>query len=66
MDISIGALIQEVKLKQYMNLAVSLAEAVYGQTGANPPVGAVIAKNGRVIGIGAHLKKEKITRNELL
>ena len=40
-----------------MNLAVSLAETVYGQTGANPPVGAVIVKNGRVIGIGAHLKE---------
>lgn len=30
---------------------------VEGQTGTNPPVGAVIVKHGRIIGMGAHLKK---------
>ncbi len=41
----------------YLNYAIQLAEMVEGQTGTNPPVGAVIVKNGRIIGIGAHLKK---------
>lgn len=30
---------------------------VDGQTGVNPPVGSVVVKEGRIIGIGAHLKK---------
>ncbi|MEJ7511609.1 bifunctional diaminohydroxyphosphoribosylaminopyrimidine deaminase/5-amino-6-(5-phosphoribosylamino)uracil reductase RibD, partial [Staphylococcus lugdunensis] len=30
---------------------------VKGQTGVNPPVGAVVVKNGRIIGLGAHLKQ---------
>ncbi|MFX4303738.1 bifunctional diaminohydroxyphosphoribosylaminopyrimidine deaminase/5-amino-6-(5-phosphoribosylamino)uracil reductase RibD [Alicyclobacillus tolerans] len=40
----------------FMNLAYQLALTVDGQTSPNPPVGSVITKNGRVIGIGAHLK----------
>lgn len=43
-------------MNQYMNTAVELAEMVSGQTGENPPVGAVIVKEGRIIGMGAHLK----------
>lgn len=39
-----------------MELALSLARAVAGQTSPNPPVGAVVVKNGQVIGMGAHLK----------
>lgn len=44
-------------IKQYLEQAISLAEMVEGQTGVNPPVGAVIVKEGRIIGMGAHLKK---------
>ncbi|MFD1707300.1 bifunctional diaminohydroxyphosphoribosylaminopyrimidine deaminase/5-amino-6-(5-phosphoribosylamino)uracil reductase RibD [Siminovitchia sediminis] len=40
----------------YMKLALQLAEAVVGQTSPNPAVGCVVAKNGKVIGMGAHLK----------
>lgn len=39
-----------------MALALDLARAATGQTSPNPLVGAVIVKNGAVIGIGAHLK----------
>ncbi|OMP66101.1 bifunctional diaminohydroxyphosphoribosylaminopyrimidine deaminase/5-amino-6-(5-phosphoribosylamino)uracil reductase RibD [Domibacillus epiphyticus] len=40
----------------YMNLALSLAKGAAYQTSPNPPVGAVVVKDGRVIGMGAHLK----------
>ena len=40
----------------YMKLALELARAVKGQTYPNPPVGAVIVKNGMIRGLGAHLK----------
>jgi len=43
-------------LNRYMDMAVNLAKMSAGQTSVNPPVGAVIVKNGRVIGYGAHLK----------
>lgn len=42
--------------KMYMKLAMELAGSVNGQTSPNPPVGAVIVKEGRTIGVGAHLK----------
>lgn len=44
-------------MKYYLEHAIRLAEMVEGQTGVNPPVGAVIVKEGRIIGMGAHLKK---------
>lgn len=44
-------------MNQYMNMAMDLALMVDGQTGQNPPVGAIIVKDGRVIGLGAHLKQ---------
>lgn len=44
-------------MNNYLDKAISLAQMVEGQTGLNPPVGAVIVKNGRIIGIGAHLKQ---------
>ncbi|QLK86304.1 bifunctional diaminohydroxyphosphoribosylaminopyrimidine deaminase/5-amino-6-(5-phosphoribosylamino)uracil reductase RibD [Staphylococcus sp. 17KM0847] len=44
-------------MNNYIDYAVQLAEMVEGQTGVNPPVGAVIVKEGHIIGIGAHLKK---------
>lgn len=37
-------------------MAMNLAEMAADQTAKNPPVGAVIVKDGRVIGYGAHLK----------
>ncbi|MCY8223611.1 bifunctional diaminohydroxyphosphoribosylaminopyrimidine deaminase/5-amino-6-(5-phosphoribosylamino)uracil reductase RibD [Bacillus haynesii] len=40
----------------YMNLALELAKQGEGQTGANPLVGAVVVKDGEVVGMGAHLK----------
>jgi diaminohydroxyphosphoribosylaminopyrimidine deaminase/5-amino-6-(5-phosphoribosylamino)uracil reductase len=39
-----------------MRLALQLAESASGQTAPNPAVGAVVAKNGRIVGLGAHLK----------
>lgn len=41
----------------YMDTALSVAEATLGQTSPNPSVGAVVVKDGRIIGIGSHLKK---------
>jgi len=41
----------------YMRLAVELAAAAQGQTGSNPVVGCVIVKDGRIVGIGSHLKR---------
>lgn len=40
----------------YMKLALSLAAATKGQTSPNPQVGAVVVKNGEILGMGAHLK----------
>ncbi|MCP6652397.1 hypothetical protein NL518_30320, partial [Klebsiella pneumoniae] len=28
-----------------------------GQTGVNPAVGSVVVKDGRIVGLGAHLKQ---------
>lgn len=44
------------KHEKFMDLALSLARSVQGQTEPNPLVGAVIVKNGEVVGMGAHLK----------
>lgn len=41
----------------YMRLALHLAEAALGQTGTNPSVGCVVVKNGRILGMGAHLRQ---------
>ncbi|GAF14746.1 LOW QUALITY PROTEIN: diaminohydroxyphosphoribosylaminopyrimidine deaminase [Bacillus sp. JCM 19045] len=40
----------------YMKLALENARTMRGQTDPNPTVGCVLVKEGRVIGIGAHLK----------
>ncbi len=40
----------------YMKLALDLARNTAGQTSPNPVVGAVAVKNGKIIGMGAHLK----------
>lgn len=42
--------------KEYMDLAIKLARAAEGQTSPNPQVGAVVVKDGQIIGMGAHLK----------
>ncbi|MFC5531691.1 bifunctional diaminohydroxyphosphoribosylaminopyrimidine deaminase/5-amino-6-(5-phosphoribosylamino)uracil reductase RibD [Cohnella yongneupensis] len=41
----------------YMRLALQLAEGATGQTGVNPVVGCVVVKDGRIVGMGAHLKR---------
>ncbi|MGG0716980.1 bifunctional diaminohydroxyphosphoribosylaminopyrimidine deaminase/5-amino-6-(5-phosphoribosylamino)uracil reductase RibD [Robertmurraya massiliosenegalensis] len=41
---------------EYMNIALSLARATLGQTSPNPSVGAVLVKDGRLVGTGAHLQ----------
>ncbi|MFN0221132.1 bifunctional diaminohydroxyphosphoribosylaminopyrimidine deaminase/5-amino-6-(5-phosphoribosylamino)uracil reductase RibD [Paenibacillus sp. KR2-11] len=43
--------------EMYMRLALQLAGAASGQTGVNPVVGCVLVKDGRVVGMGAHLKR---------
>ncbi|TFE02994.1 bifunctional diaminohydroxyphosphoribosylaminopyrimidine deaminase/5-amino-6-(5-phosphoribosylamino)uracil reductase RibD [Jeotgalibacillus salarius] len=42
--------------EKWMNTAINLAKAAQGQTSPNPAVGSVVVKNGRVVGMGAHLK----------
>ncbi|UOY89649.1 bifunctional diaminohydroxyphosphoribosylaminopyrimidine deaminase/5-amino-6-(5-phosphoribosylamino)uracil reductase RibD [Bacillus glycinifermentans] len=42
--------------EHYMNLALELAKQGEGQTRANPLVGAVVVKDGQIVGMGAHLK----------
>jgi len=43
--------------EHYMGLALELARGTAGQTGINPAVGCVIVKEGRIIGLGAHLRR---------
>ncbi|MBR3320405.1 MAG: bifunctional diaminohydroxyphosphoribosylaminopyrimidine deaminase/5-amino-6-(5-phosphoribosylamino)uracil reductase RibD, partial [Exiguobacterium sp.] len=43
-------------MKQYMEQAIQLAKSADGQTGVNPLVGAVLVKDGRIVGMGAHIK----------
>lgn len=42
--------------KQYMELAIKLAESTAGQTSPNPQVGCVIVKNHEIKGVGTHLR----------
>ena len=39
-----------------MDIALQLAKSAQGQTQPNPLVGAVIVKDGQIVGMGAHLK----------
>lgn len=41
---------------KFMQLALQLAKTAKGQTAPNPAVGAVIVKNGEIVGVGTHLK----------
>ncbi|RNF38685.1 bifunctional diaminohydroxyphosphoribosylaminopyrimidine deaminase/5-amino-6-(5-phosphoribosylamino)uracil reductase RibD [Planococcus salinus] len=40
----------------YMDLALSNAQAMKGQTDPNPLVGSVIVNDNRIVGVGSHLK----------
>jgi diaminohydroxyphosphoribosylaminopyrimidine deaminase/5-amino-6-(5-phosphoribosylamino)uracil reductase len=42
--------------RRYMELALQLAEATRGQTSPNPMVGCVLVKDGRIVGMGSHLR----------
>ncbi|MBM7645351.1 diaminohydroxyphosphoribosylaminopyrimidine deaminase/5-amino-6-(5-phosphoribosylamino)uracil reductase [Scopulibacillus daqui] len=42
--------------KDYMSLALNLVKMTSGQTSPNPAVGAVVVNQGKIVGIGAHLK----------
>lgn len=42
--------------EEWMELALNLAEATIGQTSPNPSVGAVVVKDGQLLGVGTHLK----------
>ncbi|MHA6483838.1 bifunctional diaminohydroxyphosphoribosylaminopyrimidine deaminase/5-amino-6-(5-phosphoribosylamino)uracil reductase RibD [Paenibacillus sp. strain BS8-2] len=41
----------------YMTLALDIAAKAAGQTEINPVVGCVVVKGGRIVGIGAHLRR---------
>nr|WP_263866905.1 bifunctional diaminohydroxyphosphoribosylaminopyrimidine deaminase/5-amino-6-(5-phosphoribosylamino)uracil reductase RibD [Paenibacillus rhizovicinus] len=41
----------------YMRLALDLASKAKGQTDINPVVGCVIVREGRIVGLGAHLRR---------
>ncbi|MCL6459747.1 MAG: bifunctional diaminohydroxyphosphoribosylaminopyrimidine deaminase/5-amino-6-(5-phosphoribosylamino)uracil reductase RibD [Gorillibacterium sp.] len=41
----------------YMDLALNLVRSTSGQTDSNPAVGCVLVKAGRIVGMGAHLKR---------
>jgi diaminohydroxyphosphoribosylaminopyrimidine deaminase / 5-amino-6-(5-phosphoribosylamino)uracil reductase len=45
-----------LKHSDYMELALNMAKATQGQTSPNPAVGAVVVKDGAIVGLGAHLK----------
>ena len=45
-----------MKPEFYMQRALDLAKKAYGKTWPNPMVGAVIVKNGKIIGEGFHEK----------
>lgn len=49
-------LVQMTNHEFYMDLALSNARAMKGQTEPNPLVGSVIVNDNRVVGIGVHLK----------
>lgn len=42
--------------RQYMKRALALARQAWGKTAPNPMVGAVVVKNGRIVGEGYHHK----------
>src|SRR5690606_5725415 len=51
-----GRMVVQVGDVRWMNMALELARAALGQTSPNPAVGAVVVRNGEVVGLGAHLR----------
>lgn len=49
--------------EKYMSVAIELAKKGYGYTAPNPVVGAVIVKDGCIIGQGYHEKYGELTRS---
>ncbi|RAP76442.1 bifunctional diaminohydroxyphosphoribosylaminopyrimidine deaminase/5-amino-6-(5-phosphoribosylamino)uracil reductase RibD [Paenibacillus montanisoli] len=43
--------------EMYMRLALDMASKAQGQTEINPVVGCVVVKEGRIVGLGAHLRR---------
>ncbi|WP_090637973.1 bifunctional diaminohydroxyphosphoribosylaminopyrimidine deaminase/5-amino-6-(5-phosphoribosylamino)uracil reductase RibD [Paenibacillus sp. UNC496MF] len=43
--------------ESYMRLALDMASKAQGQTEINPVVGCVIVREGRIVGLGAHLRR---------
>ncbi|OXM16703.1 bifunctional diaminohydroxyphosphoribosylaminopyrimidine deaminase/5-amino-6-(5-phosphoribosylamino)uracil reductase RibD [Paenibacillus herberti] len=50
-------MIELIDDRYYMELALQMAAKTSGQTSINPVVGCVVVKDGRIVGIGAHLKR---------
>jgi len=50
-------LMERMDDEYYMRMALELAANAQGQTGANPVVGCVIVKEGRIVGLGSHLER---------
>lgn len=44
-------------MNRFLQNAIALAKMAEGQTGVNPAVGSVVVKDGRIVGLGAHLKQ---------
>jgi diaminohydroxyphosphoribosylaminopyrimidine deaminase / 5-amino-6-(5-phosphoribosylamino)uracil reductase len=42
--------------RDFMNTAIEMAKSTIGQTRPNPAVGCLLVNNGRIVGMGAHLK----------
>ena len=53
----------EMTDQEYMLRAIQLAKKGEGWTNPNPMVGAVIVKDGKIIGEGYHKSMENFTRN---
>ena len=49
-------MIGQISDEKYMHMALRLAEKARGRTSPNPLVGAVVVKNGKVVGRGYHRK----------
>jgi len=56
-DGGVFAFMEVLNDEYYMRLALDMAARASGQTGINPVVGCVVVKDGRILGLGAHLKR---------
>lgn len=55
--LGVFALLDVLNDEYYLSLALDIAAKAAGQTGINPVVGCVVVKEGRIVGIGTHLKR---------